>query len=95
MPVQRFVTKIVEVEALRFTGSNLDELKQWTEGGFASRDDKFDDFGDPTDITAEVWDFLHQTWIGVKDGQWIVKGAKGEFYPCDDDTFHWKYEEVL
>ncbi len=91
MPVQRFRTRLVEVDAMRWTGLNFDEVFVWTDGSFkkAPEDRRLD-----PSITAEVWDFLHQTWIGVKVGQWIVKGAKGEFYPCDDDTFHWKYEEV-
>jgi hypothetical protein len=90
--VKRFVTKRVEIEAMRWTGDNYTAMFNWTEGHFQkARDDRHLD----SDITAEVWDFLHSTWIGVKTGQWIVKGAKGEFYPCDDETFHWKYEEVI
>jgi len=92
MAVKRFRTKIVEIEAIQFDGENYAELQKWT-------DDKFfhvveDDRGDDPDIRAEVFDVLHSTWIGVKVGQWIVRGAKGEFYPCDDETFHWKYEEI-
>lgn len=37
------------------------------------------------DITAAVYDFLHETWVGVKDGQWIMRGTEGELYPCEDD----------
>jgi hypothetical protein len=90
MPVQRFETKRVEIEAIKFDGANFDELAEWT-GGF-QRPTKNE--YEHTDITAEIWDFLHRSWIGVKDGQWIVRGAKGEFYPCDDETFHWKYTEI-
>lgn len=88
---QRFRTKVVEIEATKWTGDNYEEMFKWTDGCFKKAD--LTKFTDPL-ITAEVWDFLHQTWIGVKNGQWIVRGAKGEFYPCDDETFHWKYEEV-
>lgn len=90
--VQRFRTKIVEIEAVRFTGDNWVELSEWTTGQFAPvfPEDRMDD----PDITAAVFDVLHATWIGVKPGQWIVRGAKREFYPCDDETFHWKYEEI-
>lgn len=27
-------------------------------------------------------------------GDWIIKGAKGEFYPCEPDIFAATYEEV-
>ena len=32
----------------------------------------------------EVYDRLHDTWITVLSGQWIVQGVMGEFYPLDD-----------
>lgn len=28
-------------------------------------------------------------------GDWIIKGVKGEFYPCKKDIFEMTYEEVL
>ncbi len=28
-------------------------------------------------------------------GDWIIKGIKGEFYPCKPDIFEATYEEVL
>ena len=27
-------------------------------------------------------------------GDWIIKGTKGEYYPCKDDVFRKKYEPV-
>lgn len=27
------------------------------------------------------------------DGDWIIKGIKGEFYPCKPDIFELTYEE--
>lgn len=106
--VKRFKTKPVEVEAIQFTGDNFDVIRRWTGHHIAKSGDKwaipnFCPIGTyvletpemiAEGIKAEVWDKLHYSWIGVKPGQWIVRGAKGEFYPCDDETFHWKYEEV-
>jgi hypothetical protein len=31
----------------------------------------------------------------VSEGDWIIKGVKGEFYPCKDDIFRMTYEPVL
>ena len=28
------------------------------------------------------------------DGDWIVKGVRGEFYPCKSDIFEQTYEEL-
>lgn len=46
------------------------------------------------DITAEVWDVLHSTWVGARVGQYIIKGVRQEFYPCDPDVFASTYEAV-
>jgi hypothetical protein len=27
-------------------------------------------------------------------GDWLIKGTKGEFYPCKDDVFRQKYEPI-
>lgn len=45
------------------------------------------------EITAAVYDYLHETWVGVKVGQWIICGLVGEFYPCDPDVFRQSYED--
>lgn len=92
--IKRFRTKVVEVNAMQFTGDNHADLAEWTGGFFDERTPR-NDFGEDDGFTGEVYDDLHDTWINVSPGQWIVCGAKGEFYPCDDETFHWKYEEVL
>lgn len=30
----------------------------------------------------------------VTDGDWIIKGIKGEFYPCKPDIFEQLYEKI-
>jgi hypothetical protein len=30
----------------------------------------------------------------VSDGDWIIKGVKGEFYPCKPEIFEMTYEKV-
>ena len=30
----------------------------------------------------------------AKDGDWIIKGVAGEFYPCKDEIFRKTYEPV-
>lgn len=31
----------------------------------------------------------------VSDKDWIIKGIKGEFYPCKPDIFEATYDEVI
>lgn len=30
----------------------------------------------------------------VSDGDWVIKGVQGEFYPCKPDIFEQTYEKV-
>ena len=86
----KFRKKPVVIEAIQYTGNNSDEIL-----GFAKRFYELDlEDRDDHEVIAEVWDKLHSTWVGVKNGQWIIKGIQGEFYPCDEDVFKSTYEPV-
>jgi hypothetical protein len=83
----KFRTKPFEIEAVRFDGENVAEVAAFADNHFVQSAQK-DGF------THVVYDKLHDTWVGVKAGQWIIKGQKGEFYPCDPEIFEAKYEPV-
>ena len=89
---RRFKKKPVEVEAVQWTEDNFRTLYRFTDGRFdtAHPDDRIDD----PEITAQVFDELHSTWVGVKTGDWIIQGVLGEFYPCNGEVFEGTYEEV-
>lgn len=44
--------------------------------------------------SAVVRDVLHDTWVNVATGDWIIQGLQGEFYPCKPDVFDASYDEV-
>src|SRR5258708_3745395 len=75
----------VEVSAVQWTGGNIGDVFELTGCEYFDSVDAVDLLAEPN-ITAHVFDKLHSTWVGVKDGQWIIRGVKGEFYPCDDDV---------
>ena len=43
----------------------------------------------------KVYDRLHDAWIPFYWDDWIIKGVKGEFYPCRADVFARSYDEVI
>lgn len=92
MAVLKVRKKPIVVEAVFFYSGNYDELDKFTQGNFRLVDPE--DRSDDPEIVAEVWDKLHNTWVGVKDEQVIIKGIQGEFYPCDADVFSATYERV-
>ena len=44
------------------------------------------------DREPRVYDELHDTWVRFEYGDWIIRGVKGEFYPCKPDVFEATYE---
>lgn len=82
----------VTVTAIQWTGNNQPDLAAFAPGSFHPVDPE-DRIEDP-DITAQVWDELHCTWVGVKTGQWIIRGVRGEFYPIDPAVLEATYEPV-
>lgn len=88
----KLYTKIpLSVEAILYTNPDDNEtvanIKEFT-------DEKFILTGHESSvITAEVYDELHDTWVGVKNGDYIIKGQKGEFYPHDGALFPHAYIE--
>lgn len=94
----KFKKKPVEIDALQFTGDNWLEINQFVGKIFPHDGDLHWGFTPveegEDEVVAIVWDKLHSTWVGVKANQWIIKGVKGEFYPCDADVFEETYDAI-
>lgn len=75
--VGRFVKRPVEVEALKFDGGNSDEILVWVaeNGGRATYRQNY------LYITTMEGDML------VTPGDYVIKGTRGEFYPCKPGPF--------
>lgn len=79
-----FRKKPVVIEARRYNGKNGIELLCWAGG--TELEEGF--FGHGIKIKT-----LEGTMTANK-GDWIIKGVKGEFYPCKPDIFEATYEAV-
>jgi len=84
--------KPVVITAVRWTGDNAEELRHFTGGRFETINPL--DLDEGSEMTAQVFDVLHNTWVSMRTGDWIVRGVKGEFYPVRDDVFRETYEPV-
>lgn len=78
----KYRKKPVVVEAIQFDGDNFYEVEQFAKG-------------------ETFYDLFGRFYIGtlegemlVSEGDYIIKGVEGEFYPCKPDIFHKTYEEV-
>lgn len=78
----RYRKKPVEIEAVQLTRDNEEEILAFTEG--------------------EAYAFQHGTCVIptlegnhiASEGDYIIKGIRGEFYPCKPDIFAQTYERV-
>ena len=85
--MKKYRKKPVVIEAMQFTKEDKDRVFNWIT---CNRYPAFDRSGYPTlviqtlegDMTAGL-------------GDWIIKGVKGEFYPCREDIFLATYDPVV
>lgn len=78
----RYKTKPCEIEALQYTGNNIIEILDWGQGKI-------------------LWNDVDDLFVDTLEGRmkanindYIIKGLRGEYYPCKPDVFEKKYEEI-
>lgn len=92
----------VVIDAFAIQENNLVELRQWVE----SFHDKFENFFESTSyrINTETGDYtlpslkvktLEGISYEVTSNDVIIRGIKGEYYPCKKDIFQQTYELVV
>lgn len=88
----RYRKRPIPVSAVQWTGENLDEMTQLAGFNFSTIDPE--DREDDPEMTGQVLDSLHSTWIPMRTGDWVIRGIKGEFYPCNAEVFAQSYEPM-
>ncbi|MFN8681723.1 hypothetical protein ACDP63_11350 [Paracoccus sp. P2] len=87
---QRFTKKPVTVEAIQYTGVNLREVLDFT-GKHPRWEEWFKSFEDyEAHVHVDRGAFKILTLEGTMEalpGDWIIRGVKGEHYPCKPDIF--------
>jgi hypothetical protein len=81
----RFRKKPIVIDAVRFQHWNTSEVADFLGGspGFGSD-------GDPI-VPFVLIETLEGT-MRANDGDWIIRGVAGEYYPCKDSIFRATYE---
>ncbi len=75
----KYRKKPVIIEAIQFNG-NFDEIEKFVGGDAEFRDGKL--------LIATL-----EGPLRASNFDWIIKGIKGEFYPCKPDIFEQTYEK--
>lgn len=81
----RFRKLPVIIEAIKWEGFNYDEVVGFAPLEFVTYDYR-------GDYSLQLWNTMEECWVKCPPGHWIIKGIKGEIYPCDSDVFEQTYE---
>ena len=92
----RWRKRPVVIEAFHWDGSRtaIDIAIRWV-NACATESDPFLTYTINTFdgvLDAQIWTL--EGPLRVSPGDWIIKGVKGEFYPCKPDIFDATYESV-
>jgi hypothetical protein len=85
----KYRKKPIEIEAIQFTRINWDEIKEFTNNTAHTISIEKRINGKCTCIIPT----LEGQHIANED-DYIIKGIKGEFYPCKPDVFELTYEKI-
>ena len=84
--MQKFVKKPVVIEAIQYDGANITKIETFV-------GEKL-----PTIMTSDLGAQLIITTLEgdmkVSKGDYVIKGIKGEFYPCKPDIFKQSYNMI-
>lgn len=87
--IGKYVKRPVEIEAVEFTPNSIEECLKFIHGYIE-------------DVDSSIIDHVHREsaiYIDTLEGRmkacfgdYIIKGVKGEFYPCKPDVFLLTYQ---
>lgn len=86
----KYIKKSVEIEAIQWNGINLSEIQEFGKGNLDI--DIYNNGVTPPLVSIEI-----KTLEGVmklNENDYLIKGIKGEYYPCKPDIFELTYEKV-
>lgn len=81
----KFRKKPVVIEAMQFTIKSSKEVSKWCNGLLGDDPEEGGYFISISTLEGDM--------IAALD-DWVIKGIKGEFYPCKPDIFEATYEKV-
>ena len=85
--VKTYVKKPIQIEAIQWNGKNFDEIKAFCKDAMLAYD------GELIIPTLEDGKFIKAKHVAT-EGDYVIKGIRGEFYFCKEDIFNETYEEV-
>ena len=92
--IKKYIKKPIEIEAIQLTENNIIEVFNFIDGENYEKTKSTEELEDIVlGVTKQGYIQLEGIMI-AGFGDYIIKGVKGEFYPCKPDIFESTYEEV-
>ncbi|WP_285844420.1 hypothetical protein [Oceanobacillus profundus] len=85
MVFNKYKKKPVVIEAIQWTGTNIKDISKFTD---SSTDQPFKRLGN------ELFIITLEGEMRADINDYIIKGVKGEFYPCKPDVFKQTYVAI-
>ena len=82
--MQKFVKKPVVIEAIQYDGANITEIETFVGGKLPTVMNSNKD--------AQLVVSTLEGDMKISKDDWVIKGVKGEFYPCKPDIFEKTYD---
>lgn len=93
--VKLYRKKPVIIEAIQYNGLNLEEIEKFTNGNCRIEVYVAGYKANAVPPAAKVEIYTLEGIMQASINDYIIKGVKGEFYPCKPDIFEQTYEEVI
>jgi hypothetical protein len=90
--MKKYRKKPVVIEAIQLTEHNAEEITFLDPVGKISRE--MDGVAENPKPTGRLAITTLEGTMFAEIGDWIIKGIKGEYYPCKPDIFEATYEAV-
>lgn len=93
MTPKKFRKKPVVIEAIQWTGDNLEDIIKFTGLHHSALKWTWEEYQEVVRQEG-LKIFTPEGSYMATIGDYIIKGVKGEFYPCKPDIFEETYDEV-
>lgn len=95
--IKKYIKKPVQIEAIQLTKENIVEVFDFLDEANYKETKSAEELEDFNQMMLKQGYIEIETLEGIMKasfGDYIIKGVKGEFYPCKPDIFQATYEEV-
>ena len=86
----KFRKKPIVIEALQLRWDNWSKMRDFVSAGEPGKPKGINQVGDSIEMLIPTLEGPHL----ARENDWIIKGVKGELYPCKPDIFKEIYEPL-